>query len=314
MKIFTLIAAFLAFAAIAFSESQPLVISKDAKQFSQQQTPANLPLKPQSQTSCLPTYSNAPPLEPEDLITDTEKQRMAELLMKGIFLLPERERNRLIELYQEQISPEDPEFEESLSLAQKSLELLSLDEQKEFEKISLHMSARSREADYPNASDRLSGKDLELFERKVILQLPDGFRPMPASMIAQKFQRGNPPRYAYSTEDGLVFISLDRFLMKPLPPGDAALDEFKDWFEMACKLTVDGFKVVERGYIIIAGVKWIKQDLILPASDSDPEIRNIVLYTSFEGYPLMAQFSCPVQHYPQVADDLSRSMNSIRIK
>lgn len=286
----------------------------DAALFGQQQATADLLRRHLPATARPRTQTNTPSSEPEELVTDSEKQRMTELSMKGLFLLPESKRMRLLELYQKQLSPDSPEFEERLALAQESLEMLPLDDQQEFEQLSQRMAARSTAADYPEASDRLVGQDLQLFGGKVTLRLPRGFGRMPASMIAQKFQRGNPPKYVYSTEDGAISVSLDRFLMKPLPEGDVALADFREWIEMAYDLTVEGFNVVERGYMTIGGVKWVKQDLILPASDVDPEMRNIVLYTSFEGYPLMVQFTCPVANYSQTARELTQTMDSIRVQ
>lgn len=58
----------------------------------------------------------------------------------------------------------------------------------------------------------------DLYDGKVSLQLPSGFRPMTPTEITQKYPRTQPPQFAFTDNDRFTrTIAITR---RPTPPGD----------------------------------------------------------------------------------------------
>lgn len=138
---------------------------------------------------------------------------------------------------------------------------------------------------------------------------PPGFTAMTAQEIALKFPRGaNPPKYVYANDRRSVAIAVT-LSQAALTPEQ--LPELKQQMESFLEKGLPGLKWIDRGFVEIHGVRWVKLEAKSKAIDTD--IRNDMYFTSFGGKMLGFNFNSTVEMDSKARSALLKSRDSIKL-
>lgn len=139
---------------------------------------------------------------------------------------------------------------------------------------------------------------------------PPGFTAMTAQEIALKFPRGaNPPKYVYANDRRSVAIAVTLSQASLTPE---QLPELKQQMESFLEKGLPGLKWLDRGFVDINGVRWVKLEAKSKAIDTD--IRNDMYFTSFNGKMLGFNFNSTVEMDTKARNALLKSRDSITLK
>jgi hypothetical protein len=121
---------------------------------------------------------------------------------------------------------------------------------------------------------------LELYDGRVSLTLPDGFRPMTQAEIERKYPRSQPPQFAFTDSDALaqtIAVSRVRF-----PPGNPPpLVDLGAQMQQRIALQ-SGVKVHRHGPVEIGHRQWYAIEFTSAAADQS--IENLMRVTMADSY------------------------------
>jgi hypothetical protein len=137
---------------------------------------------------------------------------------------------------------------------------------------------------------------------------PPGFTQLTAQEIAQKFNRGNPPRNVLGNARRTTTIAYD-LLDQRAPSTD--LEAARKTFVGIYEQTFRGLKWVASDRRPVGALQTAYFEFTAPAADQD--IHNVVLVSVFAGRVLMFNFNSTAIEFPQVEPSLRKSMASIAI-
>ena len=156
----------------------------------------------------------------------------------------------------------------------------------------------------------VEAKEVSLYDRKFVFDLPDGFVLMSDEEVDMKYPFGNTPDNAYFDKKTTTSIVVTVSRKSQLAAEE--LPEFKDFMAGVLGAAIPQVEWLYNGYTEINGVKWIKFEMTSSAIDTD--IHNNVLMTAFNGNPLLLNFNSTKEAYPSMKKVLEKSMSSIQLK
>lgn len=163
----------------------------------------------------------------------------------------------------------------------------------------------------PSTANPLPAEERRIYlaENRVSFLPPVGFTAMTPEEIALKFPNTNPPQQVYANAGGTVAIAVT---LSDVPLTPEQLPELKQVMESSLEQAQPELEWLERGFLEINGVRWLKLESITPALDAN--IRNDMYFTSLNGRMVGFNFNSTVEADDAVRTELLRSRDSIQIQ
>ncbi len=139
------------------------------------------------------------------------------------------------------------------------------------------------------------------------LEVPPGFAPMTADVIALKYPRGVPPRLVYTTPDTRVNIAFE-LRDATLPAGQ--LKAFGAYMKAFIASNLRVLSWERNGLRALGGRDWYELAFTFQAADQP--VYDRILITSEQGRALVVTANATVTALPQHRGALDAALNSIR--
>ncbi|MGH1350572.1 MAG: hypothetical protein ACRBBN_07170 [Methyloligellaceae bacterium] len=149
---------------------------------------------------------------------------------------------------------------------------------------------------------------IQIEKTGITFEAPKGFKPLSKSIMALKWRRGNPPKFAVGNEKATTTVAYD---LKPHAIPQDKMDEIKTSFTKLFGRLIPGIKWIEQKVIEKEGQKWLFLELTSNAVDTD--IHNIMLITGYKDKMLIFNFNSTKQDFPVYEKELRKSISSIRL-
>lgn len=140
------------------------------------------------------------------------------------------------------------------------------------------------------------------------IEIPAGFSPMDAEMIAVKYPRGNRPQVVYTTSDTQVNIAFTFNDKAKLVAAD--LNDFGRAMSKVFEQQMPQLKYLKNGPLTLAGRPWYELEFTMQAADQP--VYNHMLFTSFKDHPLIVTVNATTKQLPKYQKVLDNALRSLK--
>ena len=135
---------------------------------------------------------------------------------------------------------------------------------------------------------------------------PDGFKPVPADLVAAKWKE--PPAFVVGTERATTTIAVD---LKTTAVRPDQVPEMEKAMEGMMPRLMPGLQWIRHDMVTLNGRPWAELEMTTVAHDTG--IHNILLATSWQGRMLILNFNSTTGEFPTYEAALRKSIESVRI-
>lgn len=147
-----------------------------------------------------------------------------------------------------------------------------------------------------------------LANRKLSFMPPNGFIAMPESEIKQTYPIDNPPDYVFTNQERQASIAIT---LTKQPLTLTQLPELPDLISKHMEKSIPGIKWVERDFLAINGVSWVK--LEATSQKQQENLHSDMYFTAFDDHMLGVNFSATSDQYKTIKSAFETSRNSLQI-
>jgi hypothetical protein len=151
-------------------------------------------------------------------------------------------------------------------------------------------------------------KPVNLFDGKIVLQVPENFKLMSPDMLKQKYPSEQRPTTVYSNEDGSINLAVN---YTPHQLGENDLQQALTVLEEAITKSFPQATWYDKEVTSINGKKFAVVEVKTPARDGN--IYNLMFFTSLNDKMLLFSFNCTEQEQNVWAPIAKRIRDSVKI-